>query len=279
MEELAGKVAVVTGAASGIGRALAVRFAAENMRVVLADIDEPAVAEAVSELAASGARVIGLRTDVADYDEVAALRDAAVAEFGAVHVVCNNAGVGVGGPIWTVPIESWRWMLGVNLWGVIHGVHAFTPLLVEQGEGHIVNTASAAGLVSAPFLGPYVTSKHAVVALSESLLLDLAGTGVGVSALCPMWVRTRIHESSRSAPADVLAAEEARGLSSGDGISLLSGVIESGLDPAVVADQVAAAVQGNRFYVLPHPQVKVAAVDRARRIAEDEQPGVPQNLA
>ena len=278
MDQLEGKVAVVTGGASGIGRALGVHFAGEGMKVVLADIDEAALAEAVDELSAAGAEAIGVRADVAAYDEVEALRDAALSAFGAVHVVCNNAGVGVGGPIWTVPLESWRWMLGVNLWGVIHGVHAFTPLLVEQGEGHVVNTASAAGLVSAPFLGPYVTSKHAVVALSESLLLDLAGTGVGVSVLCPMWVKTRIHESSRSAPADVVAAEEARGFGSADGMSLLASVIETGLDPLVVARQVGEAVTAPRFYVLPHPEVKQAVADRAQRIVDEVGPGVPTTL-
>jgi len=272
VEQLAGKVAVVTGAASGIGRALAGRFAAEGMRVVLADVEEPGLEAAVAELQSSGAEVTGVRTDVAVAADVAHLRDATIQAFGEVHVVCNNAGVATGGPIWEVSLESWRWVLGVNLWGVIHGVHAFTPLLVEQREGHIVNTASAAGITSVPFIGPYATTKHAVVALSESLALDLAGTGVGVSALCPMWVRTRIHESTRNAPPSVLAAEEGRGLLTPEGVSLLAGFVESGLDPAVVAGHVVEAVKTDRFYVLPHPAVKDAAVERARRIAEDAAP-------
>lgn len=275
MEQLTGKVAVVTGGASGIGRAFGVHFAGEGMKVVLADIDEPELEAAVADLRAYGAEAIGVRTDVAVASEVANLRDVALSQFGSVHVVCNNAGVGTGGPIWTVPLESWKWMLGVNLWGVIHGVHAFTPLLVDQGEGHIVNTASAAGIISAPFLGPYVTSKHAVVALSESLVLDLAGTGVGVSAVCPIWVRTRIHESARSAPPDVVAADEARAAAGGDGMSLLASVIESGLDPEVVAAQVADAIKTNTFYVMPHPQVRDGAVERARRIAAGEPPDSP----
>lgn len=272
MDKLEGRVAVVTGGASGIGRALGVRFAGDGMKVVLADIDEADLASSVAELRSSGAEAIGVRTDVAVASEVEALRDAALEAFGAVHVVCNNAGVGTGGPLWTVPLESWKWMLGVNLWGVIHGVHAFTQLLVDQGEGHIVNTASAAGIVSAPFLGPYVTSKHAVVALSESLALDLAGTGVGVSALCPMWVRTRIHESQRSAPPEVVAADAARSVPMGDGIGLLAAVIESGLDPRIVATMVADAIRSGTFYVLPHDQVRKGALDRAARIAAGEAP-------
>ena len=274
MEQLTGKVAVVTGAASGIGRALADRFAAEGMRIVLADVEEQALDTATEELRAAGAEAVGIPTDVSVAADLEHLRDVALRAFGTVHVVCNNAGVGAGGPIWTVPLESWRWILGVNLWGVIHGVHAFTPLLVEQGEGHIVNTASAAGIVSAPFLGPYVTSKHAVVALSESLALDLAGTGVGVSVLCPLWVRTRIHESSRNAPAEVLRAEPALEVSMPAHLSQLAAIVERGLDPGVVAGQVTDAVRRDRFYVLPHPQVKAAAVERVRRIAEGEAPAM-----
>ena len=274
MEQLTGKVAVVTGAASGIGRALADRFAAERMRIVLADVEEQALDTASEELRASGAEAVGIQTDVSVAADVEHLRDVALRAFGAVHVVCNNAGVGAGGPIWTVPLESWRWILGVNLWGVIHGVHAFTPLLVEQGDGHIVNTASAAGIVSAPFLGPYVTSKHAVVALSESLALDLAGTGVGVSVLCPLWVRTRIHESSRNAPAEVLNAEAAHEVSMPAHLSQLAAIVERGLEPGVVAGQVTDAVRADRFYVLPHPQVKQAAVERVRRLAEGEAPAM-----
>ncbi len=272
MKELSGKVAVVTGGASGIGRALGGRFAADGMKVVLADVDEENLEVAAAELRGLGAQAVGVRADVAVASDVEHLRDATLQEFGGVHVVCNNAGVGTGGPLWQVPLESWRWVLGVNLWGVIHGVHTFTPLLVEQGEGHIVNTASSAGVTSVPLIGPYATTKHAVVGLSESLVLDLAGTGVGVSALCPMWVRTRILESYRSAPPEVLAAEEARGTPLPDRMSVLAAIVENGLDPAFVAEKVIEAVKAERFYVLPHPAVREAAVERARRIAQDEAP-------
>jgi len=272
VKELSGKVAVVTGGASGIGRALGDRFASNGMKVVLADVDEKELDVAANELRELGAQAVGVRADVAVATDLEHLRDAALHAFGSVHVVCNNAGVGTGGPLWEVPLESWRWVLGVNLWGVIHGVHTFTPLLVEQGEGHIVNTASSAGLTSVPLVGPYATTKHAVVGLSESLALDLAGTGVGVSALCPMWVRTRILESYRNAPPEVLAAEEARGSPLPDRMSVLAAIVEGGLDPAFVAEEVIEAVKTDRFYVLPHPAVKDAAVERARRIALDESP-------
>ena len=203
MDDLQGKVAVITGGASGIGRAVAGRAAAEGMKVVLGDIEEGPLKEAVGDLTSSGAEALGVVTDVSDGASVEALRDQALDRFGAVHLVHNNAGIGLGGPIWEVSEEDWRWILGVNLWGVIHGVRTFTPLLVEQGEGHIVNTASIAGFIAAPFLGPYNATKQAVVAISETLFKDLQAVAspVGVSVLCPGFVQTRIASApSTSAP-------------------------------------------------------------------------------
>ena len=183
MEDLQGKVAVITGGASGIGRAVADKAAAEGMRIVLGDIEAGPLKLAVDDMTSTGAEVLGVVTDVSDRASVEALRDAALERFGAVHLVHNNAGIGLGGPIWEITEEDWRWILGVNLWGVIHGVATFTPLLLEQGEGHIVNTASIAGLIVAPFLGPYNATKQAVVAISETLFKDLqtvaAPVGVG----------------------------------------------------------------------------------------------------
>src|SRR5580692_5949492 len=160
MEQLRGKVAVITGAASGIGRAVATRAAAEGMKVVLADIEENALKEAADELAAGGAEVVAAVTDVSDVASVRELRDRTLREFDAVHLVHNNAGVGTGGPIWDVPEQDWRWILGVNLWGVVHGISTFVPLFIEQGEGHVVNTASILGLLSGAFFGPYCATKH-----------------------------------------------------------------------------------------------------------------------
>src|ERR1700722_16188374 len=220
MEDLGGKVAVITGGASGIGRAVAERAAAEGMQLVLGDIEEGPLQQAVDDLTGAGAEAIGVRTDVADRASVEALRDRALDRFGTVHLVHNNAGVGLGGPIWEVSEEDWRWILGVNLLGVAHGIATFVPLLSEQGEGHVVNTASIAGLATAPFLGPYNATKQAVVAISETLHKDLQASGVsgvGVSVLCPGFVQTRIGESDRNRPSwapgrDVEGAEEMRGL-------------------------------------------------------------------
>ena len=202
MEDLQGKVAVITGGASGIGRAVADRAVAEGMKIVLADIEQGPLEAAVDDLTGNGAEALGVVTDVSDAASVRALRDRALDRFGAVHLVHNNAGIGLGGPIWEVSEADWRWILGVNLWGVVHGVAAFTPLLIEQGEGHIVNTASIAGLIAAPFLGPYNATKQAVVAISETLYKDLqtVGAPVGVSVLCPGFVQTRIAESERNRP-------------------------------------------------------------------------------
>ena len=254
MEDLQGKVAVITGGASGIGLAVAERAAAEGMRVVLGDIEEGPLREAEKSLGEQGAEVLGVVTDVSEAASVRNLRDRALERFGAVHLVHNNAGVGVGGPIWEVSEEDWRWILNVNLWGVVHGVNTFVPLLIEQGQGHVVNTASIAGLVASAFLGPYNATKQAVVAISETLYKDLqiAGSAVGVSVLCPGFVQTRIDESERNRPAWAPAAE-------GDDAQNLRGAIKAliatGIPPAVVADRVLDAVRTNTFYILTHPEL------------------------
>src|ERR1700723_1425351 len=199
-----GRGAVVTGAASGIGFGLAERFAAEGLHVVMADIEEPALSTAAATLAGSGASVLPVVTDVADLSAVEALRDAALSQFGAVHVVCNNAGVGgPHGPLWECPPGEWDWVLGVNLNGVMNGVRAFMPVLLSQDTGHLVNTSSIFG-VFAGTLGPYGVSKHAVTALTETLYFNLTSQGighVGVSVLCPGAVRTNFGTSARNRPA------------------------------------------------------------------------------
>ena len=195
---------------------------------------------------------------MSDPASVRALRDRALDRFGAVHLVHNNAGVGLGGPIWEVSEEDWRWILGVNLLGVVHGVATFVPLFLEQGEGHVVNTASIAGLGTAPFLGPYNATKQAVVAISETLFKDLQAVGprrVGVSVLCPGFVRTRIAESDRNRPAwaperEVEGAEALRGV--------IQGMVDGGIPPSAVAERVIDAVRHNTFYILTHPELTPA---------------------
>jgi NAD(P)-dependent dehydrogenase (short-subunit alcohol dehydrogenase family) len=179
--------------------------------------------------------------------------------------------VGAGGPSWEIPLSHWQWVFGVNFWGVVHGIRSFVPLLLEQGEGHVVNTASAAGLTAVPFMGPYTASKHAVVALSEALSLELALSGgrVGASVLCPMWVKTRIAESERNAPSSV---REVGSPESGFGADLVANLVAGGMEPELVADHVVAAVKENRFYVLPHQEVIGTVRARVDRMASGLQP-------
>lgn len=278
MEQLDGKVAVITGAASGIGRAMAETFAAQGMKLVLADVEVDALDRAATELSAT-TEVLAQRCDVSDPTAVDLLRDATVDRFGTAHVVANNAGVSAGGPVWAHSPADWNWVLGVNLLGVVNGIRSFTPLLIEQNEGHIVNTASMAGLTSPPFMSIYNVTKHAVVTLSETLFGDLAlagATGVGVSVLCPGWVQTRIHEADRNRPvdpgapsADAAPAEDAAGLR-----EIISGLISNGLAPEDVAAMVLDAVQHRRFYILTHPDWKPMIADRVRRIVDGEDPAI-----
>ncbi len=276
-EQLSGKVAVVTGAASGIGLAMGRAFAAEGMDVVLADIERDRLEEVAADFP-EGTGVEVVTCDVSDPDQVDELRERAVARFGTVHVVANNAGVSTGGPVWEQTLHDWRWVLGVNLWGVIHGVRSFTPLLLDQGEGHIVNTASMAGLVSPPFMGVYNVTKHAVVTLTETLHADLqlaGASGVGASVLCPGWVRTRIHEAGRNRPEELPAAGDAAagGAFADPGVAdFVADLIHSGLDPADVAAMVVDAVQHRRFYVLTHPEWSGMISARTDRIVAGEDP-------
>ena len=251
MDDFEGKVAVVTGAASGIGRGMADRWAGLGMRLALADIEVEPLEAAADELRAGGADVITVPTDVSDGDEVDAFAAATVEEYGTVHIVCNNAGVGGGGPMWTLTTADWAWVLGVNLWGVIHGIRAFVPHLVEQGEGHVINTASVAGLSSPPMMGPYNASKHAVVTISETLRSELAMIAdgdFGVTVVCPGWVRTRIAESERNRPEALRnpATDDERP----DAASALAGILDQGMDPADLAADIEAAVREDRLYVL-----------------------------
>lgn len=274
MEELQGKVAVVTGAASGIGLGLAKRFGAEGMKVVLADVDEPGMRAAADELRSAGVEVIGVRTDVSDGSDVEALRDAVLDAFGAVHLVCNNAGVGIGGQITSLDVKDWEWALGVNLWGVIHGMRVFLPVLLEQDEGHIVNTASVAGLFATPFMAPYCATKYAVVAISECAYHELAmqGSQVGISVLCPAWVRTNIADSERNRPAHLQVERAGDEPGAPDLREVLREVIATGKDPSEVAQMVVDAVRSKRFYVVTHRESLAAIETRMRAILDGGAP-------
>jgi NAD(P)-dependent dehydrogenase (short-subunit alcohol dehydrogenase family) len=274
LDQFRDRVAVVTGSASGIGLALAERCVGEGMKVVLADVEAAELERQAARLAGAGAEVLALPTDVARAEDVVRLAEASLARFGAVHLVCNNAGVAVDGPIWEASLDDWRWVLGVNLWGVIHGVRTFVPILLEQpGETHVLNTASIAGLVSEPGLGVYKTSKHAVVALSETLDHDLRqrGARVGVSVLCPGFVRTRIAESERNRPARAGA-----GRPLGDRVRA---AVAAGSDAAQVADLAFAAIRARRLHVLTHPAWNPAIAARAQALLREAGPADADRVA
>ena len=264
MRDFGGRVAVVTGGASGIGRALAERFAAEGMQVVIADVEAGALEKTATELG-----VVGIQTDVSSADSVSALADGVMARFGRVDVVCNNAGVGGGGQMKDQTLNDWKWVLGVNLWGVVHGIHFFLPhLLANPDGGHIVNTASMAGLVAWPGIGPYNASKYAVVGLSETLAaeLDAESAHVKVSVLCPGWVRTNILDSQRNRPAELRNPTRARADARQRNDETREIFATVALDPAAVAGMVFDAVRENRFWVITHPEMLDPVRERARNI-------------
>lgn len=254
MKEFKDRVAVVTGAASGIGLAAATRFAQEGMQVVMADIQEDALDAAVATLRGAGHEVTGVRTDVSRYEQIEALAERAISAYGKVNIVHNNAGVVRAGTLEELSLEDWQWVLGVDLWSVIYGIKIFLPLVKQAGEGHFINTASSAGLQSTPNIGPYNVAKFGVVALTETLKLELdeAQSPIGASVLCPGAVATRICESDRN--------REASGFSAGvDSTSertfkdMAGAIVNEGLAPADVANMVFAAVENNDFWIVTHP--------------------------
>ena len=269
-------VVVITGAASGIGRAMANSFGAAGCKLVLADVNADDLEVADGEVRASHkVDTLTSITDVSKADQVEALAAATVDRFGAVQVICNNAGVAGKGDPWLGPIETWEWTLGVNLWGVIHGVRAFLPRILEAGGGHVVNTASIAGLF--PGFGPaYDASKHAVVALTEGLYhaMEPSPIPVGVSCLCPGWVRTGIIDADRNWPDELGERPE---LEAGQEVlfNYIRTAIEEGMQPAAVADMVVSAVRKNRYWVFPHPDFVEIAMDRFHSIGEGVNPVMP----
>lgn len=275
LQDFAGRVAVVTGAASGIGLALSLRLAAEGMRVVMADIEEPALTATAARVRATGAPVLDWVVDVSDDLAVARFAADVIATWGAPHLLCNNAGVGGGwAPSWTATRKDWEWMLGVNLYGVVNGVRAFLPAMLDRGEqGHVVNTSSVAGLMTGPGQ-VYDVTKHAVQRFTEGMWYELhaASAPVGVSALCPGIVATRINTGTRNRPSRLT-----------DGDRLPEGMLEAlaemdahygkvGMPADEVADAVVRAVRQDRFYILTHPGVKDLVRMRADAIGTELRP-------
>jgi NAD(P)-dependent dehydrogenase (short-subunit alcohol dehydrogenase family) len=262
LKDLRDRTTVVTGGASGIGRALALLFAHEGANVVVADLDEAGMAETVAGVGKAGRRGLAVRTDVSRLADVQALADRAFKEFGSVHVVCNNAGVALWGGLESVTHKDWEWAMGVNLWGVIHGVEAFVPRMVAQKQpGHVVNTASMAGLIASQGLGIYNTTKYAVVGLSETLQKDLRGYDIGVSVLCPMGVNTAIRQSDRNRPAALRNEEKAR---EGRAVELIGRY----LAPEHVAERVLRAIYADRLYVITHEEGLTPLRRRFERMAQ-----------
>ena len=269
--QLTDRTAVITGAASGIGLALTKRLLEEGMSVVMADVEGATLAREASALTDSGAKVLAVECDVSDSDQIANVRDQALGKFGAVHLLMNNAGVASGSPNIRTKPQVWDWVVGVNLLGVAYGVSAFAPLMVEQGEGHIVNTASEAGLCATPMLGSYHATKYAVVGLSESLFMELDGTGVGVSCLCPELVDTKIFESGRNAPTatGIKAPPEIP-------ISQIEQFMSTvAMDPRDVAGQIVYAVRANHFWIITHQVTRARASQRNADFQEMRNPRSP----
>ncbi len=274
LTEFEGKVAVVTGAASGIGKAMCERFAQEGMKVVLADVENDALREAGRDLerrfAESGVEVLTVRTDVSQPDQVSALAEATLDRFGKVHVVCNNAGVFAGGRIWDAIGTDWEWVLGVNVMGVLYGIRAFVPVMLEQNEpAHVVNTCSMAGLINMPLSGVYNVSKHAALSLTETLYHELqtVDTPVGVSALCPELIRTGIGRSDRNRPAHLKRGDE-EGTPEQEMVeAAIKASIDAGLDPKAMADRVFEGIRNDTFYLLAE---EGGSWDRACRIRLDD---------
>lgn len=283
MKSFHGKTAVVTGAASGFGLELSRLAARAGMNVVMADVQTDALERAAEEVRGAGAQVLARRTDVSKAGDVEALAEATTQRFGVPHLVFNNAGVGGGGLIWESSVKDWEWVLGVNLWGVIHGVRVFTPLMLEAAgndpdyEGHIVNTASMAGLLNAPNMGVYNVSKHAVVSLTETLYQDLhlVTDQVDCSVLCPYFVPTGIHESHRNRPPELAAATKPTPSQMIAQAMSAKAVTSGKVTAAEVAQKVLDAVRDQRFYIYSHPQALGNVQTRLEDVVMGRNPSDP----
>ncbi len=271
MREFRDRVAVVTGAASGIGLAAATRFAQEGMKVVLADIQQDALDTAVVRLQQAGHDVIGVRTDVSKREQIQNLADQTIAKYGKVNVVHNNAGVVRAGRLEELTEEDWRWVIDVDLWSVIYGVSIFLPLVKQSGEGHFINTASSNGLQATMNIAPYSVAKFGVVALTETLRMELdeSGSAVSASVLCPGAVATRICESDRN--------REATGISAGENSAtdqafkeIAGPIVEAGIAPSLVAEMIVAAIKSKDFWIITHPDWKRVMQERAAGMLENK---------
>jgi NAD(P)-dependent dehydrogenase (short-subunit alcohol dehydrogenase family) len=275
MQELKGKVAVITGAAEGIGKAIAVAAAAEGMQLVLADISAELLNNTVQELRQTGVEVTGVVTDVAKESDIQALADQAYAQFGHVHLLVNNAGVAFAKSAWETTAKDWEWIIGINLYGITHALRIFVPRMLASDEvAHIVNTASVAGLIAEPALAAYNVSKFGVVALSESLHHDLSlrKSKIGVSVLCPSWVKTRIIDAERNRKTeDRIQTDQLEKVSLKTGAAI-NKAVEAGISPQQVAYDVIAAVKANTFYILTHPETKAAVAIRSEDILQSRTP-------
>jgi NADP-dependent 3-hydroxy acid dehydrogenase YdfG len=280
MRDFAGKVAVITGAGSGFGREFARLAAGLEMKLVLADIQGDALEAVADELRAGGAEVLALRTDVAKAADMEALAAASFEKFGAVHLLFNNAGVGAGGFVWENSVADWEWVLGVNVWSVIHGIRLFVPRMIAQGDAcHVVNTASVAGLLSAQLMAVYNVSKHAVVTLSETLFQDLrvAKANVGVTVLCPAFVATGIAKSERNRPAEFQSEELTPSQKIAAAATLKA--VESGkMTAAEVAAKTFDCIRENRFYCITHPRILGSVELRLQDILAQRNPSDPFSL-
>jgi NAD(P)-dependent dehydrogenase (short-subunit alcohol dehydrogenase family) len=281
VENLKGKTAVITGAAAGIGRAMAIAFARQGMHITLADRDADGLLETAEAINALGARAISVPTDVTKSESVVKLAETAFAEMGAVHLLCNNAGVlGRILPSWQQPLENWRWVFDVNVQGVINGIHAFVPRMIGQAaEGYVLNTGSIAGLITGPFFAPYNASKHAVVALSECLHHELRALGskIEVGVLCPGWVNTGLAAIEQKLPEELRAVnekEEAAAPVAAREKSVRE-MVASSLGPDEIADIVVQAVLEGRFYIFPNPERKPDIESRMRDILAERAPTFP----
>ena len=280
MERFRDKVAVITGAANGIGLGLARRCAREGMKLVLADIEETALSLAEKEMKTAGTPVLAVPTDVSKGGDLEALARQTLEEFGAVHLLFNNAGVATGGPVWEKSLADWEWVINVDLWGVIHGVRTFVPIMLDQGdECYIVNTSSIAGLNSGVGSGTYRVAKHGVVTLSESLYHDLKvrKAKIGVSVFCPGPISTLIFESARNRPPELgnRAPEHPPSPEESSIREWFQNRVRNGMPPEKAADHVFDAIRQNRFYILTHPEYKEAIRMRMEDILQDRAPTLP----